>query len=56
MRSLANQAALNKTAQRIGFADALAAALAKENLTEPLNGDPKFTTLEREIKIYWLTR
>ena len=38
----------------MSFADAFAAALAKERKAELVTGDLEFKTLEKEIKIAWL--
>ena len=52
---LARQAAIFKATYRISYADAFAAALAKEKKTELVTGDLEFKTLEIEIRIAWLT-
>ncbi len=52
---LARQAAIFKATYRISYADAFAAALAKEKKAELITGDPEFKALEREIRIAWLT-
>ena len=52
---LARQAAIFKATYRISYADAFAAALAKEKKAELVTGDLEFKTLEREIRIAWLT-
>ncbi len=52
---LARQAAIFKATYRISYADAFAAALAKEKKAELVTGDPEFKALEREIRIAWLT-
>jgi ribonuclease VapC len=43
-----------KARHRIAYADAFAAALAKEKRAELVTGDPEFKSLEKEIKINWL--
>ncbi len=48
------QAAIYKATYRIAYADAFAAALAKERRAELVTGDPEFRPLEKEIKINWL--
>ncbi len=48
------QAAIYKATYRIAYADAFAAALAKERRAELVTGDPQFRPLEKEIKINWL--
>jgi ribonuclease VapC len=51
---LTRQAALYKVTYRISYADAFAAALAKERKAELVTGDREFKTLEKEIRISWL--
>jgi ribonuclease VapC len=51
---LARQASIFKAAHRISYADAFAAALAKEKKAELVTGDPEFKLLEKELKISWL--
>ena len=51
---ITRQAAIYKATYRISYADAFAAALAKEKKAELVTGDPEFKTLEKEIKINWL--
>lgn len=53
-RRLADLAADFKARHKISLADAFAAALAKERKAELVTGDPKFKSLEKEIKINWL--
>jgi ribonuclease VapC len=53
---LADAAADFKARFKISLADAFAAALAKEKKAELVTGDPEFKSLEKEIKIHWLTR
>jgi predicted nucleic acid-binding protein len=48
------QAAIYKATYRVAYADAFAAALAKERRAELVTGDPEFKSLEKEIKINWL--
>jgi ribonuclease VapC len=47
-------AAIYKASYPISYADAFAAALAKERKAEFVTGDPDFKRLEKEIKITWL--
>ncbi len=54
-RELANLAADFKARHRLSLADAFAAALAKEKKAELVTGDPEFKSLEKEIKILWLS-
>lgn len=51
---LAKQAAVFKASYCLAYADAFAAALAKEMKAELVTGDPEFKALEKEIKIQWL--
>ena len=51
---LVRQAAVFKAAYRISYADAFAAALAKEKKAELVTGDPEFKLLKKELKIRWL--
>ena len=53
---LARQAAIYKATNKMSYADAFAAALAKEKKAELVTGDPEFKPLEKEIKIHWLTK
>jgi uncharacterized protein len=48
------QAAIFKATHNMSYADAFAAALAKERKAELITGDTEFKTLEKEIKINWL--
>ena len=48
------QAADFKSRHKISYADAFAAALAKERNAELVTGDREFRVLEPEIKIHWL--
>jgi predicted nucleic acid-binding protein len=52
---LTRQAAAFKARGGLSYADCFAAALAKERKLELLTGDPEFKTLEKDIKISWLT-
>jgi ribonuclease VapC len=54
-RALSDAAADFKARFKLSLADAFAAALAKERKAELVTGDPEFKTLEKEIKIAWLT-
>ena len=51
---LAKQAATYKAENKISYADAFAAALAKTKSAELVTGDAEFKSLERGIKINWL--
>jgi predicted nucleic acid-binding protein len=51
---LARQAAIYKATNKMSYADAFAAALAKIKNAELATGDPEFKPLEKEIKINWL--
>ena len=51
---LARRTAIFKATYRISYADAFAAALAKEKKAELVTGGPEFKLLEKEIKIRWL--
>ena len=55
-RRLAEVAADFKARHKISLADAFAAALAKDQKTELVTGDPEFKSLENEIKINWLVK
>jgi predicted nucleic acid-binding protein len=48
------QAANFKSRHKISYADALAAALAKQRNAELVTGDPEFRSLDSEISIHWL--
>jgi ribonuclease VapC len=48
------QAADYKSRHKISYADAFAAALAKQRNAELVTGDREFRVLESEIKIHWL--
>src|SRR5206468_12930035 len=51
---MTRQAAIYKATYPIAYADAFAAALAKERRAELITGDPAFKSLEKEIRINWL--
>jgi ribonuclease VapC len=51
---LAKQAAIYKATHQMSYADAFAAALAKNQNAELVTGDVEFKPLEKEIKINWL--
>jgi uncharacterized protein len=51
---MTRQAGIYKAIYRIAYADAFAAALARERRAELVTGDPEFKPLEKEIKINWL--
>ena len=51
---LAKQAAIYKAGNKLSYADAFAAALAKIKSAELVTGDAEFKPLEKEIKIHWL--
>jgi predicted nucleic acid-binding protein len=53
--SLTRQAAIYKATNKMSYADAFAAALAREKKAELVTGDSEFKTLEKEIRIVWLT-
>jgi predicted nucleic acid-binding protein len=48
------QAADYKSRHKISYADAFAAALAKQRNAELVTGDREFHALESEIKIHWV--
>jgi len=48
------EAADYKSRHKISYADAFAAALAKQRHAELVTGDREFRALESEIKIHWL--
>jgi ribonuclease VapC len=54
--ALTKQAAIYKATNKMSYADAFAAALAKEKKAELVTGDPEFKPIEREIKINWLIK
>jgi ribonuclease VapC len=51
---MTRQAAVYKARYRISYADAFAAALARDRKAELITGDPEFRQLAKEIKIAWL--
>ena len=51
---LAKQAAIYKATNKMSYADAFAAALAKIKNADLVTGDAEFKPLEKEIKINWL--
>jgi predicted nucleic acid-binding protein len=51
---LAKQAAVYKATNKMSYADAFAAALAKIKNADLVTGDAEFKPLEKEIKINWL--
>ncbi len=53
---LAKQAAIYKATNKMSYADAFAAALAKIKNAELVTGDPEFKALEKEIEINWLAK
>jgi predicted nucleic acid-binding protein len=55
-RELAESAAHLKNEYDLGFADAFAAALAKHKKAELVTADHEFKSVEKEIKISWLTK
>lgn len=48
------QAARYKASHKMSFADAFAAALAKQKKAELVSGDKDFKQLDSEIKILWI--
>jgi predicted nucleic acid-binding protein len=52
--SLAEAAAAYKAEDRLGLADAFAAALARSRKAELVTADREFKSVEGEIKILWL--
>ena len=55
-RDLAETAAHLKNEYDLGLADAFAAALAKHKKAELVTADHEFKSVEKEIKINWLTK
>ena len=53
-RSLVFEAAHLKARYPIAYADAFAAALARQNRGRVMTGDPEFKAVEREVAICWL--
>lgn len=52
--SMAETAAAYKAADRLGLADAFAAALAKSRKADLVTADREFKSVDGEIKIVWL--
>jgi uncharacterized protein len=52
--SLAKDAGYFKSKNKMSFADAFAAALAKQRKAHLVTGDPEFRQIEKEITISWL--
>lgn len=52
---MAKQAAIYMVRYEISFANAFAAALAKEKRCELVTGDAAFQALDGEIKLHWLS-
>jgi predicted nucleic acid-binding protein len=52
--SMVLQAADYKSRHKISYADAFAAALAKQRNAELVTGDREFRALDSEIKIHWV--
>lgn len=53
-RSLVFEAAHFKARYSISYADAFAAALAKQYQAHLMTGDPEFQSLAKEVRIHWL--
>lgn len=53
-KALTLDAAKFKAGNKMSYADAFAAALAKNKKAELVTGDPEFKSLEKEIKINWI--
>jgi uncharacterized protein len=53
--SLAREAGYFKSKNKMSFADAFAAALAKQRRAHLATGDPEFKQIEKEVAITWLT-
>ena len=51
---MTRQAVIYEATYRVAYADAFAAALAKERSAALVTGDPEFKPLEKAIKINWL--
>ena len=51
---MARNAAVYKSRHKISYADAFAAALAKQRNAELVTGDREFRALESEIRIHWV--
>ncbi len=54
-RNLAREAAHFKAANKLSYADCFAAALTKIHQGELITGDKEFVSLEKQIKISWLS-
>jgi len=52
---LAKEAATLKSKHKMSFADAFAAALAKDKKASLVTGDPEFKALEDYVSIHWLS-
>jgi len=52
---LAREAAQFKATKRISYADCFAAALTKHHKGELVTGDKEFKSLEKDIKIAWIS-
>ncbi len=52
--SMAEVAAAYKAADRLGLADAFAAALAKSRKADLVTADREFKSVEKDIRIVWL--
>ena len=52
---LAKEAGRFKALHKLSYADCFAAALAKIHKGEVITGDKEFKTLEKEIKILWVS-
>ena len=55
-REMAEAAAALKTKHGLGLADAFAAALAVQKKAELLTADTEFKSVEKELRIIWLTK
>ncbi len=53
-KSLTLEAAKLKAKNRMSYADAFAAALAKVQKAKLVTGDKEFKSLEGEIKVFWI--
>ena len=51
---LTKQAAIYKATNKLSYADAFAAALAKTKGVDLVTGDAEFHSLEKEIRVNWL--
>ena len=52
--NLAHSAGYFKSSNNMSFADAFAAALARDRKANLVTGDPEFQQIEREVAILWL--